>query len=78
MEDKTLYCLQAWDPYPTVFGGISMTANNKNYDEAEERLFEAGVPSYLDAMVALREFRNIVSQKCRTVLTSHLAKFDRQ
>ena len=35
------------------------------------------VSSYLDAMVALREFRIMVCQKCRTVLTSRLINFER-
>jgi hypothetical protein len=54
-----------------------MTANNHQNDvvEVEERLFEEGVPSYRAAMVALREFRNIVHKKCRRVLTSRLDNF---
>ena len=34
------------------------------------------VSSYLDAMVALREFRIMVCQKCKTVLTSRLINFE--
>ena len=35
------------------------------------------VSSYLDAMVALRKYRLMVCQKCRTVLTSRLINFER-
>ena len=44
---------------------------------AEQRLLAEGVPAYLDAMVAIQEFRQTVQKRCRQVLRAELADFSR-
>jgi hypothetical protein len=38
---------------------------------AEQQLIEDGMPSYLDVMMALHEFRRTVVERCRKVLLTH-------
>ena len=42
---------------------------------AEQKLLADGALSYLDALMALREFRRIVQTRCREVLFSHRDAF---
>jgi hypothetical protein len=46
-------------------------------DDATQALIKAGLVDYLDAVRALREFRDILRDECQTILRKHLSDLEK-